>query len=147
VPDNTVDLSEKLVSAIKSAEGLRLTAYRDTAGVWTIGHGHTPSYEGQICTQDQAEAWLRADIAAAGAVVDRLPEARSIDPARFNALSELVFNLGPKKWALFAKTRAAIADKTWQKAHDELLNSKWASQVGSTRSNRIAGLLLTGCYV
>ena len=144
--DNTLDLDEKLLQDIESAEGLRLSAYRDTVGVWTIGNGHTPSYEGQVCTKEQAAAWLHQDVSRAIKAATSLPEARGLDKARLNALTELLYNLGPKKWSLFSKTRAAIADREWRIAHDELLNSKWAGQVGPTRSNRIAGLLLTGSY-
>ena len=32
---------------IKSFEGLRLTAYRDVAGVWTIGYGSTSYHDGR----------------------------------------------------------------------------------------------------
>ena len=29
------------LNLIKSFEGLRLTAYKDVVGIWTIGYGHT----------------------------------------------------------------------------------------------------------
>ena len=48
---------------ISSFEGCRLTAYRCSAGVWTIGFGHTKGVsEGDTCTQEQANAWLIEDI-------------------------------------------------------------------------------------
>lgn len=137
-------LSEKLVLAVKSAEGFSLTAYLDSVGVWTIGYGHTPCREGDTCTQEQADAWLAQDLARAAKAAGGLPEARGLDNARLEALTELIFNLGPSRWALFVKTREAIADREWQTAHDELLNSKWAGQVGPKRSTRIALALLTG---
>jgi len=34
-------LSEQGINLIKSFEGLRLSAYRDVAGIWTIGFGST----------------------------------------------------------------------------------------------------------
>ena len=33
--------SERGVALIKAHEGLRLQAYQDPVGVWTIGYGHT----------------------------------------------------------------------------------------------------------
>jgi lysozyme len=36
-----MNLSENGFEVIKGFEGLRLSAYRDTAGVWTIGYGST----------------------------------------------------------------------------------------------------------
>lgn len=151
MPNITFNFSPALVSAIKSAEGCRLVAYRDSVGLWTIGYGHlldqSKDWTGYTITQAQAEALLEADMRTASLGVSSLPEARGIDPVRFEALLELVFNLGSKRWSLFTHCRAAIADRDWQRAHDELLNSKWAGQVGTVRSNRIASLLLTGCYV
>src|ERR1700684_75545 len=51
-------------------EGLSLTAYQDSRGVWTIGYGHTAGVtEGMTCTQAQAGAWLTEDIQWAVSVV------------------------------------------------------------------------------
>ena len=33
--------SQKLIDHIKRSEGVSLTAYQDSAGIWTIGYGHT----------------------------------------------------------------------------------------------------------
>ena len=38
---NAMKASEKAYSLIRQFEGLRLTAYKCPAGVWTIGYGHT----------------------------------------------------------------------------------------------------------
>jgi lysozyme len=40
-------LSDQGAKLIKSFEGLRLTAYRDVAGVWTIGYGSTRYHDGR----------------------------------------------------------------------------------------------------
>jgi lysozyme len=40
-------LSERGAQLIQSFEGLKLTAYRDTAGVWTIGYGSTRYHDGK----------------------------------------------------------------------------------------------------
>jgi lysozyme len=40
-------LSEQGIKLIKSFEGLRLAAYRDIAGVWTIGYGSTCYHDGR----------------------------------------------------------------------------------------------------
>ena len=48
----------------KSEEGLRLTAYKDSGGVWTIGWGHTGPdvHEGLVWTREQAEEAFQRDI-------------------------------------------------------------------------------------
>ncbi|MGZ3752843.1 MAG: lysozyme [Mucilaginibacter sp.] len=40
-------LSEQGIKLIKVFEGLRLTAYRDAAGIWTIGYGSTRYHDGR----------------------------------------------------------------------------------------------------
>ena len=55
------ELSARLIAVF---EGLRLTAYRDTGGVWTIGFGHTAKvFSGQTITAEQAENFLAEDMA------------------------------------------------------------------------------------
>jgi lysozyme len=55
-------------------EGLRLTAYQDQAGVWTIGYGHTGPdvYRGLCITQNEACVLLLRDIATAERCVNGL---------------------------------------------------------------------------
>ena len=51
------------MKAIKVFEGCRLKAYKCSAGVWTIGYGHTEGVkEGMVITQEQAEAYFENDI-------------------------------------------------------------------------------------
>lgn len=55
--------SEQLIEAIKQFEGIRSTAYRDAAGVWTIGYGHTANVKsGQRVSISEAEELLRQDL-------------------------------------------------------------------------------------
>ena len=50
------------LNLIKQFEGCRLTAYQCSAGVWTIGYGHTAAVKkGQTITKEQAEEYLRQD--------------------------------------------------------------------------------------
>lgn len=54
---------EKTVDFIKAWEGVRLAAYRDSAGVWTIGYGHTERVQPcDTCTTRQAEEWLAEEV-------------------------------------------------------------------------------------
>src|SRR6185437_6241595 len=79
----------------KKFEGLRLTAYQDQVGVWTIGYGHTgPEVHGGLAiTEDQADLLLHSDVAAAVACVNRAVTA-GISQSQFDALVDFVFNLG-----------------------------------------------------
>ena len=47
------------LAIIRKWESLRLKAYQDGGGVWTIGYGHTKGVkQGDTCTAQQAEEWL-----------------------------------------------------------------------------------------
>ena len=75
-------------------EGCRLTAYRDSGGVLTIGYGHTSGvYAGQSCTQEQAENWLISDTQSASDAVDRLVKI-NLTQGEHDALTDFVFNVG-----------------------------------------------------
>ena len=85
--------SATLISHIKRFESCKLTAYQDTAGVWTIGYGHTKGVKkGDRITQYQAEQFLRDDLAeferAAGKVQ------RLTTQGRYDAVVDFMYNLG-----------------------------------------------------
>ncbi|GGG66092.1 lysozyme [Edaphobacter dinghuensis] len=79
----------------KQFEGLRLTAYQDQVGVWTIGYGHTGGevHGGMTITEDQADTLLHSDVAAAVTCVNRAVTS-NIAQSQFDALVDFVFNLG-----------------------------------------------------
>ena len=84
---------------IKEYEGLRLHAYQDSAGVLTIGWGHTGDVRrGQSITVHQAEALLALDIGIAAFVVNRHVEA-PLNQNMFDALVSFTFNLGEERLA------------------------------------------------
>ena len=75
-------------------EGVRLAAYQDSVGRWTIGYGHTFNVcKGDVCTQNQAEVWLIGDYRWAEKAVNRLVT-RPITQGEFDALTDFTFNLG-----------------------------------------------------
>lgn len=78
---------------IESFEGLRLTSYQDSVGVWTIGYGHTLGVKaGQTITQLQAQAFLQQDLGVAEAAVNKL--GLNLTDNQFAALVSFTFNLG-----------------------------------------------------
>jgi len=79
----------------KQFEGLELTAYQDSVGVWTIGYGHTGTdvKKGLTITEDQASTLLAADVAWAVTCVNKSVTA-AINQNQFDALVDFVFNLG-----------------------------------------------------
>ena len=90
-----MEASEILIEKLKEFEGLRLEAYRDAAGVLTIGYGHTGSdiRAGDRISEYWASELLRNDLGATeAAAVRRLHVART--QGQFDALVSFAFNLG-----------------------------------------------------
>ena len=83
------------LSLIKKFEGCKLKAYKCSAGVWTIGYGHTEGVkEGDTCIQEEAEKLLRGDIFKFEEYVEDNVTVE-LDQSQFDALVAWTFNLGP----------------------------------------------------
>ncbi len=79
---------------IKAGEGLRLQAYLDPVGVWTVGWGHTPAKPGQKITEQMAKTLLQLDTAHAAAAVDGATHDTGATDNQFSAMVSLAFNIG-----------------------------------------------------
>ncbi len=90
-------IGAKGIALIQQFEGLRLTAYPDpgTGGEpWTIGIGHTGGVqEGDACTEEQAQDWLRQDCKTAEDCIDAYVEPELTQNER-DALISLIYNIG-----------------------------------------------------
>lgn len=99
------------LNLIESFEGLRLTSYQDSVGVWTIGYGHTHGVaQGQTITQQQAQAFLQQDLGVAEAAVNS--HSLTLTDNQFAALVSFTFNLGAGNLNKLLKIGlAAVADR------------------------------------
>lgn len=91
--------SPQAVALIRQFEGLRLEAYCCSAGVPTIGYGHTgPDIKIGMprITVAEAEAKLNVDIQRFVDIVNRAVKV-PLNQNQFDALVSLVFNVGPGK--------------------------------------------------
>ncbi len=87
--------SEAGLALTKRYEGLRLEAYQDQGGIWTVGYGHTGKdvqSRGRV-TPLEAEALLRADLRQAIDCVNRAVQV-CIEQNHFDALVDFCFNAG-----------------------------------------------------
>ena len=77
--------SERLLSQLMLMEGLRLEAYKDAAGVWTIGYGHTQDVRpGDKISEYCAKEYLLQDLYPVEQAVNKLNIART--EGQFDAL-------------------------------------------------------------
>jgi len=86
------------LALIKQFEGCRLAAYQCSAGVWTIGYGHTAGvHKGMKITQAQADEYLKQDVAKFEKYINNLsyvPFTAQLNQNQFDALVSFAFNLG-----------------------------------------------------
>jgi len=120
-----------LTDRIKHHEGLLLFPYEDTTGHWTIGYGHKMNTvsssilkHGITVTEAKHLFDVDMEIAKRGA----LHLGIACDETRFGVLVEMVFQLGLAGVMKFKKMLAALKIGDYEKAADEMLDSKWNSQ-------------------
>lgn len=119
---NHFTYSQTGLSLTEGFEGLRLEAYQDQVGVWTIGYGHTSGVSpGQTCSQEQAQQWLLEDVQGASFAVNRMVTVQ-LNQNQFDALVDFTFNLGSGALGGSTLLRLLNAGNT-QAAADEFL--KW----------------------
>jgi len=132
-----MDISDKGLKLIQEFEGLKLTAYQDVIGIWTIGYGNTFYLDGNIVkkgnkvTKPQAEALLKATIKEFEAKVESLVKAK-LNQNQFDALVSFTYNVGPanlKKSTLLKKVNINPNDESiaqefikWNKAGGKVVD-------------------------
>ena len=87
--------SQRGINLIKQFEGVRLTAYKCPAGVYTIGYGHTRGVQrGMKITEAEASAYLTADLRNSEKAVERYDSVYHWNQNEFDALVSFTFNCG-----------------------------------------------------
>lgn len=91
-------INKKTEELIVFYEGERLTSYRDTGGIWTIGVGHTSDEKfkvakGQTISKDFSRELLRHDLKEAENFVKTLVKV-PLNENQYGALVSFTFNLG-----------------------------------------------------
>ena len=88
-------ISDNGLELIKKFEGCKLTAYRDPAGILTIGYGHTKGVkEDQKITKKKADELLREDVAFAESHVNGYLRKYKFTQNEFDALVSFAYNIG-----------------------------------------------------
>ena len=106
--------SQKLIDHIKKSESCVLTAYQDSAGIWTIGYGHTAGVKkGDKITYYQAEQFLKEDLAKFEAEANKVR--RLSTQGKYDAVVDFIYNCGPANFNSSTLKKYIEAGKaTWE---------------------------------
>ena len=125
-----------LIASVKTHEGLELKPYLDSVGILTVGYGR--NLERGI-TKEEAEFLLLNDLKMSKHEAKRMGFYEGLTDNRKDVIVEMIFNLGLTRFKNFKKTIGYINQANHSAAADEMLDSKWADQVGQraiTLSNK-----------
>jgi lysozyme len=133
------ELAKKL---IKLHEGLKLKPYECPSGYITIGYGRNIQQNG--ITLAEAEMLLDNDIERVITELEKwLSVFNELSENRKAALIDMSYNLGFNKLFQFRNFLAALQKKDFDLAAKEMLDSKWAAQVGN-RATVLANMMKEG---
>jgi len=128
-------INDATIALVKEFEGLRLDAYKDSVGVWTIGYGTTamagvgikPNL-GMRITEPEAEMYLRRGLEKFAAQIRPLITA-PINDNEFGAFLSLAYNIGPGAFAKSTALRQFNAGNKLRAADAILLFEKAGGKV------------------
>lgn len=153
---------QEIYDIIKDHEGYRPQVYKDSVGKPTIGIGFNltrpdaralikqvgADYD-QVLTGKQLLNDKQINTLFELSLRTAYKDAEKFIPDLFNqprnvklALIDLAFNLGYDRLSKFKNTKAHLIAGDYNKAANELMNSKWAGQV-KRRAQNLAKLLVT----
>lgn len=128
-------------------EGVEKSAYKDSLGYWTIGCGRLIDARKNGGLSDvEINYLLTNDIQKSKNDLEPYTWYKKQDQVRKDVLVELCFNLGLPNLLGFKKMIGALDTTNYKLAVKELLDSKWATQIGTDRKNDIVYRLKNGMY-
>ena len=134
---------QRLIDELVVDEDVRLKPYLDSVGKITIGCGRNLTDKG--ISDREAFDLLDHDVdEAVSDLANAFPWFLTLDPVRQRAVVNLRFNLGPTRFRTFRKFLAAMAACDYAEAEQQLVRSKWVTQVQKRRSGRIRRQIATG---
>ena len=133
----------KLLEQLKRQEGYSTKLYSCSAGKLTIGWGH--NIEDLGISGAVAELMLSEDVAVAYDAAMTMDYWDSLNPARQDCITNMIFNLGLPRFMGFKNMNAALFLGDYEMAADEMENSKWYTQVGD-RGRELEAQMRNGEY-
>ena len=134
----------KLIEMIRQHEGVVKHAYEDSRGYLTIGVGRLIDKKlGGGLSDDEIDYLLANDIKRCQAEAETYEWFAGLNEPRQAVVISLLFNLGKPRYDGFKASQAAIAAGDYATAAEEMLDSKWAAQVGK-RADEMAAMMFSG---
>ena len=121
-------------------EGVRYKPYKCTADKLTIGVGR--NLEDKGLTEDEIYYLLQNDINDCLSDLNNLRWFTRLSNIRQRVLIDMRFNLGLRGLLSFKRMIAQLKEGNYEKASFEMLDSRWAKQVGK-RAERLATMMKT----
>jgi lysozyme len=135
-----MELPSGIVKTEKRNEGWQPKPYRCSEGYLTIGYGtnieRISKKEGELLLMSRLEDIVKYDI-------PQLPEYETLTENRKIVYLDMLYNLGLLKFKTFRRMRKCVYEHRWEDAANEILDSKYAQQVGK-RANENARLMRQG---
>ena len=131
---------DKLVKEIIMDEGFMYEIYRDHLGYPTLGVGHLLTEKdkewglpmGTPISEERIHECLNDDIDIVCKELDKnLPWWKDLDDNKQRVMANMAFNLGLPRLKNFKKFLAAMKAGDFETAAEEMMDSKWANQVGA----------------
>jgi len=135
----------KLIKEIIFDEGYKTETYEDHLGFLTLGVGHLvldtdPEFGKPVGTpvsEERIRECLNKDIDTVCSELDRnLHWWRGLNDDKQRVMVNMCFNLGYPRLSKFKKFLAAMQKNDFETAAIEMMDSKWATQVGK-RAERL----------
>jgi len=110
-----MNVTEQGHALIRRFEGFRALAYRDAAGIWTIGFGHTSNAgaphvrPGMKISRKEGLQILGRDVASFARGIEHLLEVE-LSPSQFSALVSFAYNVGLENFRKSSVLRAVNAE-------------------------------------
>tara|TARA_B100000780_G_scaffold58932_1_gene37584 strand:+ start:1125 stop:1544 length:420 start_codon:yes stop_codon:yes gene_type:complete len=136
-----------IIEMLRLHEGVETHAYKCTADKITIGVGRNIDPAGGIgLTDDEIDYLLSGDVKRVQVeLINTFTWFSELDEVRKDAMTDICFNIGLPRLLKFEKSLAAMSTEDYERAADEFLNSRWASQVGA-RAITITDMIRSGDY-
>lgn len=138
----TPESLQKLKAMIRLQEGYRQFPYVDTKGHLTIGYGRNLDANG--ISKPEADYCLDNDLNFH--IIEcatNIPVFNDLDDIRQMVLADMSFNMGHKNLLKFEQMLAALKERNYGVAADEMVNSSWYGQVGR-RAEVLVAMMRTG---